>query len=186
MNPGHAATLLDAIRSISIRHRALAATFLAPLGLYPGQEVILLELAAHGPRTQTQLAAASGCEPPTITGSARKLEAAGLVARRPSPADGRVTIVELTEAGRALIPELQAAWRALADHTVAGMTTATPLGQFTADLADLARSITAADATVQPALPPRLRREPRPGPEGPGQGSSAAADGATAKRDSIR
>ncbi|PZS36659.1 MAG: hypothetical protein DLM59_00680 [Pseudonocardiales bacterium] len=37
----------------------------------------------------SQLAVSSGCEPPAVTGSVRKLEAAGLVVRRPSPTDGR-------------------------------------------------------------------------------------------------
>lgn len=140
--------LIDAIRSISIRHRALAGTLLAPLGLHTGQEMILLELDDHGPRTQRQLATACGCEPPTITVSARKLEAAGLIVRRPSPADGRSTIVELSEQGRHLIPELKHAWQHLADLTVAGLTN-TPLEQLTAVLADLASSIKT--ASVQSA-----------------------------------
>lgn len=150
--------LLQAIRSIAIRHRALTAAMLAPLKLYPGQEVILLELAASGPRTQTELAVVCGCEPPTITGSARKLEAAGLVTRRPSPTDARVSIVELTEQGHALIPALKTTWRTLADHTVAAMTTSKPTDQLVADLSDLARSIVAAEDT---ALPPRNTKRRR-------------------------
>lgn len=134
-------TLNDAIRAIGIRHRALAGVLLAPLGLHPGQEVLLLELDAKGPRTQGQLATASGCEPPTITGSARKLEAAGLVVRRPSPTDGRVTIVELSDRGTALMPALKAAWQQLADLTVAGLTS-TPVDHLGEALTDLARSLT--------------------------------------------
>ena len=102
-----AAVLNTAIRSIGIRHRALADALLAPLGLHTGQEVILLELDAKGPRSQGQLAISSGCEPPTITGSVRKLESAGLVLRRPSSTDGRVTIVELSDQGKALLPDLR-------------------------------------------------------------------------------
>ncbi|MDP9461837.1 MAG: MarR family transcriptional regulator [Actinomycetota bacterium] len=83
MDLARADALNAAIRAIGMRHRALAATLLAPLGLYPGQEILLLDLDAHGPRTQVQLATASGCEPPTITGSVRKLEDAGLVVRSP-------------------------------------------------------------------------------------------------------
>jgi DNA-binding MarR family transcriptional regulator len=110
----------DAVRAVAMRHRALAAELLAPLGLHPGQEVLLLELDEHGPRTQVQLAVASGCEPPTITGSVRKLESAGLVVRRPSETDGRATIVELSPQGNELMPRLRAAWRELAERTVAG------------------------------------------------------------------
>jgi DNA-binding MarR family transcriptional regulator len=133
--------LNEAIRAVGMRHRALAGALLVPLGLHPGQEVLLLELEAEGPRTQGQLATASGCEPPTITISVRKLEAAGLVERSPSPTDGRVTIVELSDAGRALLPRLKTAWTHLAEQSVAGLT-ATPLDQLTTALVDLAASLT--------------------------------------------
>ncbi len=135
-----AAALNTAIRSIGIRHRALADALLAPLGLHTGQEVILLELDAKGPRSQAQLAISSGCEPPTITGSVRKLESAGLVVRRPSSTDGRVTIVELSDRGRALLPDLKAAWAQLAEQTVASMSS-TPTVQLTDVLTDLAASL---------------------------------------------
>src|ERR1700680_3328563 len=114
--------LNEAIRAIGIRHRALAIAALAPLGIHPGHKLLLLELESEGPRTQAQLAAASGYEPPTITLSVRQLETAGLVVRRPSPTDGRATVVELSDEGRALLPKLKAAWRRLAEQTVAGLT----------------------------------------------------------------
>ncbi len=125
----------DAVRSLAMRHRAAAAQVLAPLGLHPGQEVLLMELSAHGTRTQAQLALASGCEPPTITGSVRKLESAGLVVRRPSPTDGRATIVELSDRGRSLVPALEAAWCELAERTVAGLST--DPDRFTASLREM-------------------------------------------------
>jgi DNA-binding MarR family transcriptional regulator len=129
----------DAVRALAMRHRAAAAQVLAPLGLHPGQEVLVFELHAHGPRTQAQLAVASGCEPPTITGSVRKLEGAGFVVRRPSPTDGRATIVELSDLGRSLVPALEAAWCDLAERTVAGLSTdpdrlTTSLGEMAAGL----------------------------------------------------
>ncbi len=147
----------SAIRSIGIRHRALADALLAPLGLHTGQEVLLLELDAQGPRSQGQLAVSSGCEPPTITGSVRKLEAAGLVVRRPSPTDGRVTIVELSDQGQALLPRLKTAWQQLAEQTIVGLTS-TPLDQLTDALTDLAASLTTSSPpTSEPApLPPDI------------------------------
>ncbi len=147
-----AATVNSAIRSIGIRHRALADALLAPLGLHTGQEVLLLELAAQGPRSQGQLAVSSGCEPPTITGSVRKLEAAGLVVRRPSPTDGRVTIVELSDQGQALMPGLKAAWQQLAEQTVAGLTS-TPLQRLTDVLTDVAASLTTSGAPASEPAP---------------------------------
>lgn len=147
-----ATTTNTAIRSIGIRHRALADALLAPLGLHTGQEVLLLELDAKGPRSQGQLAVSSGCEPPTITGSVRKLEAAGLVVRRPSPTDGRVTIVELSDQGQDLLPRLKAAWQQLAEQTVAGLTS-TPLDQLTDVLTDVAASLTAASSPASEQAP---------------------------------
>lgn len=140
MDYEQAAALNAAIRTVGIRHRALAGAQLAPLGLHPGQEVLLLELDAEGPRTQGQLATAGHCEPPTITNSVRKLEAAGLVLRRRSPTDARATIVELTDRGRALMPDLKRAWQQLAEQTATGTTT--PLDQLTTTLTDLAANLT--------------------------------------------
>lgn len=159
MDFDHANVLNEAIRAVGIRHRALAGALLAPLGLHTGQEVLLLELAEQGPRTQRQLAAASGCEPPTITISVRKLEAAGLVVRRPSPTDQRATIVELSDRGQELLPKLKSAWHQLAEQTVAGVTS-TPLDQLTNAVVDLAASLTASSApATEPApLPPEVAR----------------------------
>src|ERR671917_1144317 len=92
----------QAIRQLSLRHRARAASLLAPLGLHPGQEALLLELARTGPRIQAQLSEALGCEPPSVTIMTRKLEASGHVRRRPAPSDKRASVVELTESGREL------------------------------------------------------------------------------------
>ncbi|MGA8666225.1 MAG: MarR family transcriptional regulator [Candidatus Dormiibacterota bacterium] len=146
MNFDQADALNEAIRAIGLRHRELAIAALAPFGIHPGHKLLLLELEAAGACTQAQLATASGYEPPTITLSVRQLEAAGLVARRQSPTDGRATIVELTDAGRALLPKLKDAWRHVAEQAVAGLTTVS-VEQLTATLADLADSLSADDAT---------------------------------------
>ena len=145
MDFDQAHALNEAIRAIGMRHRALAGALLAPLGLHPGQEVLLLELAEQGARSQAQLAQASGCEAPTITHSVRKLEAAGLLVRRPSPTDGRVTLVELSTRGQQLIPALKDAWQQLAERTVDQLP-GTPLEPLTSTLTELARSLTATGA----------------------------------------
>jgi len=126
-----------AIRVIGRKHRARAAELLRELGLNPGQEIVLLELDAHGPGTQIQLAIGCECEPPTLTQLAQKLEAAGLTARQPSPTDARATIVSLTEQGLALIGPLKERWVRLANATVAGLTKTDPaaLREVTTDLA---------------------------------------------------
>ena len=110
-----------AIRLLSLRHRARAAALLAPLGLHPGQEVLLLELARTGPRIQAQLSEALGCEPPSVTLMTRKLEASGHVRRRPAPSDKRASIVELTDSGQELVGQVKQLWCDLADETVTGL-----------------------------------------------------------------
>jgi DNA-binding MarR family transcriptional regulator len=113
--------LNQAIRLLSLRHRARAAALLAPLGLHPGQEVLLLELARTGPMIQAQLSEALGSEPPSVTLMARKLEASGHIRRTPAPSDKRASIVELTEGGRALVDQVKRLWHALAEETVSGL-----------------------------------------------------------------
>jgi DNA-binding MarR family transcriptional regulator len=85
------------------------------------QEVFLLELARTGPMIQAQLSEALGCEPPSVTLMARKLEASGHIRRKPAPSDGRASIVELTGSGRALADQVKRLWRALAEETVTGL-----------------------------------------------------------------
>jgi DNA-binding MarR family transcriptional regulator len=113
--------LNQAIRLLSLRHRARAAALLAPLGLHPGQEALLLELARTGPMIQAQLSEALGCEPPSVTLMTRKLEAAGHIRRSPAPSDKRASIVELTNTGRALTDQVKQVWCALAEETVTGL-----------------------------------------------------------------
>jgi DNA-binding MarR family transcriptional regulator len=113
--------LNQAIRLLSLRHRARAAELLAPLNLYPGQEVLMLELARTGPMIQAQLSEALGCEPPSVTLMARKLEGGGYIHRKSAPFDKRASIVELTDSGRALVDQIKRLWRALAEETVIGL-----------------------------------------------------------------
>jgi deazaflavin-dependent oxidoreductase (nitroreductase family) len=113
--------LNQAIRLLSLRHRARAAALLAPLGLHPGQEALLLELARSGPTIQAQLSEALGCEPPSVTLMTRKLEASGHIRRKPAPSDRRATVVELTDSGRALADQVKQLWCALAEETVTGL-----------------------------------------------------------------
>jgi DNA-binding MarR family transcriptional regulator len=58
-----------------------------------------------GPLTLGALAVAEQVRPPTMTRIIAALEARQLVAREPSPDDGRVTLVRATPAGRRLLEE---------------------------------------------------------------------------------
>ena len=127
----------QAIRLLSLRHRARAAELLAPLGLHTGQEALLLELARTGPRIQAQLSEALGCEPPSVTLMARKLEASGHIRRTPAPADKRASVVELTDRGRALADQVKELWCSLAEQTVTGLP-----AEIVADLPGILNTLT--------------------------------------------
>ncbi|TDV42603.1 nitroreductase/quinone reductase family protein [Actinophytocola oryzae] len=118
----------QAIRLLSLRHRARAAALLAPLGLHPGQEALLLELARTGPMIQAQLSDALGCEPPSVTLMSRKLDASGHIRRSPAPSDKRASVVELTDSGIALVGRIKELWCALGEETVAGLPAETVAG----------------------------------------------------------
>lgn len=148
MNFEQADALNEAIRTIGTRHRALAIAALAPFGIHPGHKLLLLELE-RGPRTQSQLAVASGYEPPTITMSVRQLEAAGYVDRTPSTTDGRAMMVELTAAGRDLLPKLRSAWTEVAVQALADVDPGT-IKQVADVLVELAASLARVEA---PDLP---------------------------------
>ncbi len=75
-----------------------------------------------------------------MTVAVRKLEAADLVARTPSPTDGRAVVVDLTPAGRGLLPRLRRAWVDLAEHAVAGLTP-DQVEDLRRSLTDFARSL---------------------------------------------
>jgi DNA-binding MarR family transcriptional regulator len=121
VNFEQADAVVQAIRRLSLRHRARAAELLAPLGLHTGQEALLLELDRTGPMIQAQLSEALGCEPPSVTLMARKLEASGHIRRKPAPTDKRASIVELTDSGKALADDVKRLWRDLGEETVAGL-----------------------------------------------------------------
>lgn len=118
----------QAVRLLTLRHRARISALLAPLGLHPGQEAVLLELAKSGPMIQARLSRALGVEPPSVTLMTRKLEASGHLRRRPAPSDRRAGVVELTERGAALTEQVKELWRTLAEETVAGLPADTAAG----------------------------------------------------------
>ena len=146
--------LNQAIRLLSLRHRARAAELLAPLGLHPGQEALLLELARAGPVIHAQLSESLGCEPPSITLMTRKLEAAGHIRRKPAPADRRASIVELTDRGTALADQVRQLWCGLAEETVTGLP-----AQTAAELPAILATLTANLSTSRPRHPHRPRHD---------------------------
>ena len=70
---------------------------------------LLARLHDNGPTRISDLAAAERCSQPTITNHVKRLETASLVSRETDPHDGRVCIIDLTEAGKAELARMRAA-----------------------------------------------------------------------------
>jgi DNA-binding MarR family transcriptional regulator len=68
--------------------------------LTPSQVSVLLRLEKDGPATASSLARAEGMRPQSIGPVIAALETAGFVSGAPDPADGRQTILSLTDACR--------------------------------------------------------------------------------------
>ncbi len=89
-------------------------------GLTPSQLSALGHIAREGPATVTALARVEGVRPQSMGATIAALEAAGLVAGTPDPADGRQTLLALTPACEALVQATRSArddWLAAAIRT---------------------------------------------------------------------
>jgi DNA-binding MarR family transcriptional regulator len=64
--------------------------------------LMLLHFSRAGALPVTRASARLQVHPTSVTNAVDRLEAAGLVVRRPHPTDGRGTLVQITEQGRAL------------------------------------------------------------------------------------
>ncbi len=115
-------TVVFRLVQVSRTMRKQAAVDLGHLGLYVGQEMFLLPLWARDGLTQSQLVAALGVEPPTVTKVVERMAKAGLLERRRDPEDGRVSRVYLTASGRALEEPVRRFWEALEQRVLAGCT----------------------------------------------------------------
>ncbi|WP_407893186.1 MarR family winged helix-turn-helix transcriptional regulator [Lacticaseibacillus sp. N501-2] len=90
-------------------HHAKTESGLRALGVYPGQEMLLMALLTDdaAPKPQNQLAALLDVNHSTVAKSVRRLATAGVVTTKPSPQDGRVTLVTLTAQGLALAKKVK-------------------------------------------------------------------------------
>jgi DNA-binding MarR family transcriptional regulator len=111
--------LNQAVRSLGLSHRRRAVMQLAPLGLHPGQEVLLLALARMQPVGPARVAGELGIELPTLLSMARKLEASGQITRIPDPADRRATLLGLTPTGELTLDRLRRVWLRLGEELAA-------------------------------------------------------------------
>lgn len=93
----------------------------AGLGLTPGEGRTLSHAFRAGAVRQNVLAERMGVEAMTLSGALDRLEARGLVERRPDPDDRRAKTVHVTPAGEEMLERIQpiaAALRAEASETI--------------------------------------------------------------------
>ncbi|MBV6701690.1 MarR family winged helix-turn-helix transcriptional regulator [Kitasatospora aureofaciens] len=100
------------VRHLLSDRQGMSLTTVAALG----------RLEQEGPIRLTALAAAEGIAQPSMTALVQRLERQGLASRSTDPADGRVCLVAITDAGRELLAERHRAQRA----RVAGLLAALP------------------------------------------------------------
>lgn len=99
------------------------AKVFATAGITPADFPVLVTLRRRQePVTHTQLSAALGLTPGTVTVRVDRLQAVGLVLREVDPADARVRWVQLTAAGQHLIDELIPHHLAVEKQLLAGLT----------------------------------------------------------------
>jgi DNA-binding MarR family transcriptional regulator len=111
-----------AVFALARSHRALAAQLLRELGLFVGQEIMLMQLWVQDGQSQCGLGHTLRLDHSTVAKSVQRLEEAGFVTRSRSAADRRVTIVSLTPAGRDLQPKVQHVWSKLEKITTEALT----------------------------------------------------------------
>ena len=96
---------------------------LAPLGVTTQQAALLLH-ASRRPARPNELAAELGTDTAGTTRLLDRLEAKGLLTRSRHPDDRRAIVIELTPAGRALIPRIARGFGQVARQLQDGFSTA--------------------------------------------------------------
>ena len=86
--------------------------------LTPSQVSVIVRLEKDGPATTSALARAEGMRPQSMAAVVAALEAAGLVNGTPDPADGRQTLLSLTDDCRRWLLEGRAARQDWLSHTL--------------------------------------------------------------------
>jgi Transcriptional regulators len=106
------------IRRLHQIHCALFLEETEGFGITPVQYSLMTALARRGEMDQISIAREVGLERTTVAEVLTRLEARGLVTRRPDPEDRRVRLVKLTRAGRTLVKKMAPAAQRAHDRTL--------------------------------------------------------------------
>ncbi|MEW2131081.1 MarR family transcriptional regulator [Streptomyces sp. NPDC005435] len=118
---GGSGQISHAIARVARAHRSAAGQLLRRMGLYAGQELLMMRLWETGPQRQSELIKMLDLDASTVTRMVQRLEQKGFVTRSPDPEDRRAVLVATTEAGEALRPEVGTMWQELENRTLAGV-----------------------------------------------------------------
>jgi len=99
-----------AIINLITSYKNLITTKMRPLGLYPGQDMILLELLKNDGVSQNILVTTLCVDHSTIAKSVSRMIKNDLVKTEKSTKDKRVTLVSLTDHGRDLAKQVEQIW----------------------------------------------------------------------------
>ncbi len=91
------------------------------LGITPGEARTLIQVAVTEGIKQAEIATRMGIEPMTLSAYLDRLEALGLVARVPDPADRRAKNVVITDKADPLLNELMAGLRGMMNAYTEGL-----------------------------------------------------------------
>ncbi|MEZ0115539.1 DNA-binding MarR family transcriptional regulator [Catenulispora sp. EB89] len=118
--PSEGSALLALQRATHATLQTLA-TELVDLDLTPSETNALANLADGRPRTVSELGAAIGSKPTTLTGVLDRLERRGHITRGSLAGDRRSVLIELTESGRATADAISRTIGEVEERALAGL-----------------------------------------------------------------
>lgn len=110
-----------AIINLITSYKNLISKKMRPLGLYPGQDMILLELLKQDGISQNKLVVELCVDHSTIAKSINRMVKSDLVKTVKSTKDKRVTLVSLTTKGRKMAQQVEAIWLESEQNATSGL-----------------------------------------------------------------
>jgi DNA-binding MarR family transcriptional regulator len=117
----HRRTVTFRLSQAAHAYRVRAGSRLARIELHSGQETLLKTLQENDGQSMSDLAAALGVQPPTVTKMISRLAAQDYVERRASKGDGRQALVFLTARGRRTILGIDKVWKRIEKDAISGI-----------------------------------------------------------------
>ena len=110
------------LAKVSTAHKNMLERVMGEIGLHGGQVFILFALWERDGLRQIDIAEAVNLAAPTVNKTINGLAEKGFVSRNRYDDDARSTRIFLTEAGKAIRPEVEQQWQKLEERIVEDMT----------------------------------------------------------------